>query len=122
MLNWRDYEEIVSARVPHADLEGDGAGRSRSFVITHRLTVEGNRLANPGEDRPQTVSVPAVVAGEYLVFVVDCSRNVQLKVVSLDRGWIAPSGLRPDSKLWHKLDAEHGPCWIKETEAGAMEI
>ncbi|PIL30146.1 hypothetical protein GSI_07724 [Ganoderma sinense ZZ0214-1] len=123
MLKREDYEELVRARVPRVNDDEATAGRSRSFVIPHHLTVEGNRLANPGEDRPQTVNIPAAVVGEDLVFViVDCSRNVRLKIVALDRGW-TPEDLRPDSKLWDKLwDANYGPCWIKEPDAALARL
>ena len=95
------YEEIVSASVPFPNDDDDTAGRSRSrsFVIPHHLTVEGNRLANPGEALRQTVNIPAAVVGQELVFViVDCSRSVRLKLVALDRGWI-PDDLLPDSEV-----------------------
>ncbi|KAM5541688.1 hypothetical protein V8D89_004669 [Ganoderma adspersum] len=56
-----------------------------TFVILHHLTVEGNRLMNPGDDQRQTVNIPAAIVGQDLVFViVDCSRNVHLKLVALD--------------------------------------
>ena len=104
ILKREHYEEIVSASVPSPNDNGDAAGQSRSpsrsFIIPHHLTVEGNRLANPAcEDQRQTVNIPAAVVGQELVFViVDCSRNVRLKLVALDRGWI-PDDLLPDSEV-----------------------
>ena len=145
VLKREDYDELVSARVPRVNDNEATPGRSRSFVIPHHLTVEGNRLANPGEDRPQTVNIPVAVVGEDLAFIiVDCSGNVRLRIVALDRGW-TPEHLRPDSKvrqscrvsfalrgstpersicqLWHTLwDPHYGPCWIKETEAAQARL
>ena len=91
----------MSASDPFPNDDDDTAGRShsRSFVIPHHLTVEGNRLANLDDDPRQTVKIPAAVVGQELVFViVDCSRNVRLKLVALDRGWI-PDDLLPDSEV-----------------------
>ena len=95
-------------KTPGKDVRAADIGKLTSLVSTdvgrlglipHHLTVEGNRLLNPGEVLRQTVNIPAAVVGQELVFViVDCSRNVRLKLVALDRGWI-PDDLQPDSEV-----------------------